>query len=66
MFHSFLRCINFCPDFFGYVENCLLKKLNLISKFMMLQTGKIIIAMHILPNVTSPNSFSQEVKAIKR
>ena len=34
------------------VENGLLRKLRLISKFMMSQTGKQIIAIHILPNIS--------------
>ena len=32
------------------LENGLMRKLRLISKFMMSETGKLIIAIHILPN----------------
>ena len=39
-------------DFFDYLEKWLDKKLGLNSKFMTSQTGKQIIAIHILPNIS--------------
>ena len=48
----FFRYWNFCPDFFGYVENGLIRKLMLISKIVTSQTGKQIIAIHILSNIS--------------
>ena len=48
----FFRYLNFCPDFFGYVENGLIRKLMLISKIVTSKTGKQIIAIHILSNIS--------------
>ena len=48
----FLKYLNFCPDLFGHAENSLTKKLRLISKFMTSSTGKQIITIHILLNIT--------------
>ena len=48
----FFRYLNFYPDFFGYVENGLIRKLMLISKIVTSKTGKQIIAIHILSNIS--------------
>ena len=50
--------MTFFGHLFGHVLG-LMKKLKLISKFMMSSTGKLITAIHILP-------ISQEVKAIRQ
>ena len=47
---SFSKYLDFCPNFFGHVGKPLDKKA--ISKFMMPQTGKQIITIHILPNIS--------------
>ena len=47
---ALLVLLRFCPDFFDHVENGLIKKPRLISKFMTSKIGKQIIATHILPN----------------
>ena len=47
---ALLVLLRFCPDFFDHVENGLIKKPRLISKFMTSKIGKQIIAIHILPN----------------
>ena len=36
-------------------KNCLIKKVNLIFKFMMSQPGKQTIATNIFPNITRSN-----------
>ena len=41
-----------CPDFFGHVEKGLGQKLRLISKFNKLSSGKQIITIHTLPNIS--------------
>ena len=46
-----LRYLNICPDFLAMWDNNLIRKLRLISKIMMLQTGKQIITIHILSSV---------------
>ena len=45
-----LRYLDFCPEFLGHVEKALIRKLILISKFMIISIEKQIIAIHILPN----------------
>ena len=47
-----LEVFKFLSWLFGYVENSLLRKLWLISKFMTSQTGQQIITMHISPNIS--------------
>ena len=54
---SFLRYLDFCPDYFGH----LIKQLTLISKFMTSQTEKQIITIHILPNI-SRSKGNQTIK----
>ena len=56
----FLRYLHFCPDLSVIKEKGLIRKLWLISKFMTLQTGKII-TMHILLNI-SRRKGSQAIK----
>ena len=46
------RYLNFCLDFFVKQKNGLIRKIRLISKFMMPQPGKHTIAIHILPNIS--------------
>ena len=56
----FLRYLHFCPDLSVIKKKDLIRKLWLISKFMKLQTGKII-TMHILLNI-SRRKGSQAIK----
>ena len=52
LFHlSFLRYLNFCPDF-SCQESGLIRTLNLISKSMTAETGKQIIAILILASIS--------------
>ena len=46
---------------FGYIKNDLIRKLWLFSKFMTPQTGKQIITIHILPDI-SRNKANQAMK----
>ena len=53
---------------FVLVENELIRRLRLISKFMTLQTGQKIITVHILPNISWKTcnhamKFSQLIKS---
>ena len=41
------KIFNFCPDFFGDAGKRLV-----ISNFMTSQTGKPIVTIHILPNIS--------------
>ena len=47
----FTRYFYFCPEFLVIQVNDLKRKIELISTFMTSQTGKHIIAMHILPGI---------------
>ena len=47
-----LMIFEFCLDLFGRLENSSIRKIRLISKFLVSQNGKQIIAMHMLPNVS--------------
>ena len=47
-----MRYLHFCPDFFGYAKNGLIRKLRLVSKFMKSQNGQKIITIHIFPNIS--------------
>ena len=49
----FLKYLNFCPNFFGHVRKPLDKKPKVISKFMMSWTGKQMITILILPNIST-------------
>ena len=49
---SYLKYLNLCPDFFVHVGKRLIRKQMSISKFMKSSTGKLIIATHILPNIS--------------
>ena len=51
MLCSFLRYLNFCPDFLVMKKNGLIRKLILMSEFLTLQTGQQIITIHILFNI---------------
>ena len=42
----------FVLTFLVMQENSLIRKLRLIPKFMMLQAGKKLIAIHIFPNIS--------------
>ena len=53
---SFFRYLNFCPELSVMEENGLIKKVTLISKFMLSQTGKQIIPIHILSNISRSKS----------
>ena len=46
------RYLNFCLDFLVIKENGLIRKIRLISKFIISQSGKQIIARHILLNIS--------------
>ena len=58
---SFLGCLNFCLDFLVIYKNDVIIKIRFISKFMMSQTGKQIIAIYILLNI-SKSKGNQTVK----
>ena len=47
-----LEIFQFSSRHFGYVEESLIRKLELISKFMTSQTGQQVIAIHILFNIS--------------
>ena len=47
-----LRYSKFCPDFSGHVGKRLDKEAKVNSEFMTSQTGKQIITIHILPNIS--------------
>ena len=51
MFKMFLKCLNFCTDIFIKKKTGLIRKLRLTSKLMS-STGKQIITISILPNVS--------------
>ena len=57
-----LKIINFCPDFFGYAENALIRKLKLISKLMTLQTAKLIISWKMIHRIWWRKIFSWKIK----
>ena len=59
----FLRNLLFFPDFSSHITSVLMRKLRLASKFMMSQTGILIIAIHILFNFLWRKS-SQAMKFI--
>ena len=48
-----MRYLHFCPDFMVMLKNGLIRKLWLISKLMLSQKGQQIIAIQILPNISS-------------
>ena len=48
----FSRYFNFCLDILIVQKKGLIGKIRLISKFMMSQSGKQTIAVHILPNIS--------------
>ena len=47
-----LEIFTFCQDFFGHVKNGFLRKLRLISKFMISETGQRTITIDVLPNIS--------------
>ena len=47
-----LNIFKFLPWPFGHVENSLIRRIELISKFMTSQPGKQTIAIQILPNIS--------------
>ena len=51
MFKMFLKYLNFCTDIFIKKKTGLIRKLRLTSKLMS-STGKQIITISILPNVS--------------
>ena len=53
--------MHFCPDFFVMKEN---GTLRLISKFMTSETGKLMITIQILPNISRIND-NQIMKFVK-
>ena len=61
MLFSFTRYLSFCLDFLVIQKNGLIKKIGLISKFIMSQPGEQTIAIHILPNI-SKSKGSQAMK----
>ena len=56
-----LKIFKFYPDFLVIQENCLIKKLRLILKLMTSHTGKQMITIYILPNISRSNG-SQKMK----
>ena len=49
---SFWRYLSFCLDFLVMYQNGFVKKISLISNFMMPQPGQQTIVIHILPNIS--------------
>ena len=49
---SFLKYLNFCFDFLVVWKNGLIRKINLISKFVTSQSGYQTIAIHMLTNIS--------------
>ena len=52
----FLRYLNFCPDFFGHVGKKIDKKARLISKCTTSQTGKLMVTIPLLSNISRSKS----------
>ena len=48
----FSRYLSFCVDFLVMYQNDLIKKIRLISNFMVSQPGKQTIVKHILTNIS--------------
>ena len=48
-----LKVFIFCSEFLILKENGLTRELRLISRFMVAQTGKEIIKIHILSNISN-------------
>ena len=48
----FLKYLHFCLDVLFMQKNGLVRKIRLISNFMRSQTGKQIITIHILPDIS--------------
>ena len=59
----FLRYLNFYPDFFGHVGKRLDEKAKINLKFVMSQSEKQTITIHILPN-SSRGKDNQTMKFI--
>ena len=57
----FLRYLNFCDDLLGHIGKGVIKKLTLILKIMTSPTGKQIITINILTNI-SRNKVNQRMK----
>ena len=51
----------FILNLWSYRKNGLIKKINLIEKFMTLQPGQETVTIHILPNI-SQNKDNQTMK----
>ena len=49
---SFSRCLSFCLDFLIMQQNGLIRKIRLISSFMMSQPGQQTILRYILPDIS--------------
>ena len=58
---SFWRYLHLCLDFLVMLKNGLIRKLWLISKFLMSHTRQEIITMHILPNIAR-SKYNQTMK----
>ena len=58
-----LRYLHICPDSLVRYKNCLIRKIKLISEFMMSQIGQAIIAIHILPSIARSKD-SQAMKFV--
>ena len=52
----FSRYLSFCFDFLVMYQNGLIKKVRLISSFMMLQPGQQKNVIHVLPNISKSKS----------
>ena len=51
----------FCPDFFGQAGKRLIRKLRLILKFMLPYTGRQVIVIHMLPNLSRKSNQPDNV-----
>ena len=60
----FSKFVNFCLDAFGHIGIRLDRKAKVTFKFMMSSTGKQIITINILPNI-SKNKGNQTIKFVQ-
>ena len=52
MLFYFTRYLVICLDILIMLRNGMIRKISLISKFVTPQSGKKIIGIHILPNIS--------------
>ena len=60
----FSSCLSFCLDFLVMYKNRLIKRIRLISNFITLQPGYLMIVIHILPKI-SRSKDNQTMKFVQ-